>query len=97
TLHGYIMNRRNWFIDRWITTSGWYPDKKLRLYNRHKGRWGGINPHYRMMLQDGSPTKRLKGDILHYTYYSIEEYVLQINKFSSISARAMYDMGRRAG
>ena len=39
----------------------------------------------------------LKGDLLHYSYYSVSEHLLQINQFSSIQARSYYDRGRKAG
>ncbi|MFI5135444.1 MAG: glycosyltransferase family 2 protein, partial [Chitinophagales bacterium] len=42
---GYIMNRRTNFCGQWIHHSGWYPDRKLRLWNRNKGAWGGTDPH----------------------------------------------------
>ncbi|MBC7921069.1 MAG: glycosyltransferase family 2 protein, partial [Ferruginibacter sp.] len=42
---GYSMNRLSSYCGHWIRHCGWYPDRKLRLWNRTKGRWGGQNPH----------------------------------------------------
>ena len=38
---GYRMPRRAQYLGRWILHSGWYPDYKLRLYDRRRGRWAG--------------------------------------------------------
>lgn len=96
THDAYTMNRRSWYCDRWIRHGSWYPDRKLRLLNKSKGSWSGLNPHDRIVMSDVVATKQLTGDILHYTYYSIEEHIAQGNRFSSIAAKAMYDQNRRA-
>ena len=50
---GYCFNRRTNYCGKWIRHSGWYPDTKLRLWNRTKGRWGGVNPHDRVTMEEG--------------------------------------------
>ena len=91
---GYYFNRLNNYCGQWIKHSGWYPDKKLRLWDRRKGEWGGINPHDKYEMQPKSITKHLKGNLLHYTYYTIDEHINVINKFSSIKAKEMYTIGK---
>ena len=92
----YTMNRRSWYCDRWIRHGSWYPDRKLRLLNKEKGIWAGTNPHDKLEVNNGSVVKQLDGDILHYTYYSIEEHIAQGNKFSTIAAKALYDQHKRS-
>jgi glycosyltransferase involved in cell wall biosynthesis len=41
---GYSFNRLTNYCGQWINHCGWYPDKKLRLFDKTKGRWGGVNP-----------------------------------------------------
>jgi glycosyltransferase involved in cell wall biosynthesis len=48
---GYTMNRLTNYCGRWIRHGGWYPDRKLRLWDRRKGRWTGVNPHDRFELE----------------------------------------------
>ncbi|UCH13238.1 MAG: glycosyltransferase family 2 protein [Bacteroidales bacterium] len=93
---GYIMKRLNNFCGKWIKHCGWYPDKKLRLWDSRKGKWEGINPHDKFILAKGSSISQLKGNILHYSFYSISQHLEQIDKFSGIKARAEFDMGRRS-
>ena len=94
---GYVFNRLNNYCGQWIRHSGWYPDRKLRLWDRRKGRWGGENPHDRVILALGNRTERIHADIRHYSYYSIEEHDQQVLKFAEISAQAKFQKGERAG
>ena len=90
---GYYFNRFTNYCGKWIRHCGWYPDRKLRLWNRQKGKWGGENPHDRFELNEGTKIQFLKGDLLHYSFYSIEQHMETINKFSSISAGFRFRKG----
>ena len=94
---GYYMNRLTNYCGHWVKHCNWYPDKKLRLWDSRKGEWTGINPHdkYEMFSGDKN-TGYLKGDILHYSYYTIEDHYRQIEYFSSIASKAYFDAGRKA-
>jgi glycosyltransferase involved in cell wall biosynthesis len=83
---GYTMNRLNFYCGKPIKTCGWYPDTKLRLWNRTKGGWTGINPHDKFELY-GNGAQHLKGDILHNTYPTHEALLNQVEKFATISAK----------
>jgi glycosyltransferase involved in cell wall biosynthesis len=91
---GYTMNRLTAYCDRWIRYAGWYPDRKLRLFLRSKARWNGINPHDKIEMDRGSIIHHLQGDLLHYSFDSHEEYVLQQKKFAVLSAQHLYRLGR---
>ena len=93
---GYCFNRLTNYCGRWIRHSGWYPDTKLRLWDRSKGRWGGVNPHDRFIMDEQSRVSHIAGDLHHYSYHTIKDHVDQINRFSEIAAQAAYVEGRRA-
>ena len=82
---------------RWIRHGGWYPDAKLRLWDSRKGRWTGVNPHDRYELEPGSHIRHLRGDLLHYSFYTVEEHRQQVERFSTIAAKAMRATGERGG
>lgn len=92
---GYSMNRLTNYCGKWIYHCGWYPDKKIRLFNREKAIWKGRNPHDRLELEKGSSLVHLKGNILHYSFYSITEHKAQIQNFIEISAKARLEEGSR--
>lgn len=87
---GYTMNRLTNYCGKWIRHCGWYPDVKLRLWDSTKGKWTGINPHDRYEMQQDAKIHHLKGDILHYSYYSIADHHKQIEYFTDIAAKALY-------
>jgi glycosyltransferase involved in cell wall biosynthesis len=92
----YYFNRLTNYCGKWIRHSGWYPDKKLRIWNKTKGKWGGMNPHDKVIMEEGSKTKFLKGDLLHYSYYSIQQHINQINSFTNIGAKEAFKTGRKS-
>lgn len=91
---GYSMNRFNFYCGKWIKHGTYYPDRKLRLLDIKKGKWGGQNPHDKIIMNDNTVVKHLRGDLLHYTYQSYEEHGRQMERFSTIAAKAMYDKKR---
>jgi glycosyltransferase involved in cell wall biosynthesis len=95
THDAYYFNRLTSYCGKWIRHTSWYPSRKMRLWDSRKGSWGGINPHDRYILNRGARSKFLKGDLLHYSYYTMDEHLHQINSFSSIMARSYFEQGRR--
>jgi hypothetical protein len=94
---GYYMNRLTNYCGHWVKHCGWYPDKKLRLWNSQKGAWTGINPHDKYEMHDGDKvTGWLKGNLLHYSYYSVEDHYKQVNYFTDIASKAYFEKGKKA-
>lgn len=93
---GFTMNRLTNYCGSWIRHCGWYPDQKLRLWNSNKGQWGGINPHDRFEMDPDCTIIHLEGDLLHYSYYTREDHIKQIEKFTDILSQSMFDSGRKA-
>lgn len=97
THDGYYMNRLTNYCGHWVKHCNWYPDTKLRLFDRAKGSWTGTNPHDKYELLNGDKnTKHLKGDILHYSYYTIEDHYKQVEYFTNIAAKAYLEKGKNA-
>lgn len=90
---GYRFNRRNRFCGHWLRHTNFYPDRKLRLWDRRKGQWGGVNPHDKVVMKEGSAVGRLKGDLLHWLCDFYEEYLDTINRFSTIAATEAFKSG----
>lgn len=96
TADAYSMNRLTNYCGKWIKHCGWYPDNKLRLWDTRKGKWGGVNPHDKFEMQNGSKIEKLKGDILHYSYYTISDHLKQVDYFTTIASNAHYKKGTRS-
>ncbi|MFM2284542.1 MAG: hypothetical protein RLZZ543_38 [Bacteroidota bacterium] len=93
----YTMNRLSNYCGHWIRHGSWYPDTKLRLFDRRKVRWAGVNPHDKAEAEAGAKVQHLKGDLLHYTYYTIDEHVRKLDYFSTIAAKAYFSRNKKAG
>ena len=78
---GYYFNRLTNYCGKWIEHCGWYPDKKLRLWDSRLGEWTGINPHDRYEMKDEAKLQFINGDLLHYSYYtsSLDTLVISIS------------------
>ncbi len=91
---GYFCPRKVFYLGRWITHSGWYPDYKIRLFKKSLGRWGGYNPHDKIILNGNS--KKLRGDILHYPYKNISTHLNRINSYTTIMADELFKKGSKS-
>ena len=85
----YSLARLTNYCGRWVRHGGWYPDRKLRLYDRRLGRWQGLLLHEHYEVVPGQTTAALRGDALHYSYTSISQHVRQLNKFTSLTAQEL--------
>jgi len=81
----YRMARKTFYIYRWLNHC-WYPDYKIRLFNRNSATWGGINPHDRVEVK-GNKIVTLDGDIQHYSFDSLSEHIQTLDLFTEIGAR----------
>ena len=91
----YYLNRLNNYCGKWIRHCGWYPDKKVRLWKKDMGEWQG-KIHETVALKT-SKTGFLKGNLLHYSYYSISDHLKQLEKFTEIASESEAKNGRKAG
>jgi glycosyltransferase involved in cell wall biosynthesis len=91
---GYEMPRLCQYMGRWIKHSGWYPDYKLRLYNRNAGCWKGDFVHESVRVQ--GEVRRLRGDLLHYTVRSASEHHQRMDRYTTLAAQEMRKNGKRA-
>jgi glycosyltransferase involved in cell wall biosynthesis len=80
----YKMPRKTFYVYRWINHC-WYPDTKVRLFNRKTARWGGTNPHDRVEVE-GHDIRQIEGDIEHYSFDSISAHLQTMDKFTEIGA-----------
>ena len=92
--NGYYIPRKTFFMGRWIEHTSWYPDRQLRLFRKSCGRWEGGRVHE--SVQVTGPTGRLKEEMYHHTYATVSEYLVQLERFSTLAAQDSFESGRRA-
>lgn len=92
TADAYRMARKTFYVYRWLNYC-WYPDFKVRIFNRKTARWGGNNPHDRVELK-GKNVVTLKGDMQHFSFNSISEHIKTIDNFTEIGAQEIIRKGK---
>jgi glycosyltransferase involved in cell wall biosynthesis len=88
---GYRFARRARYLGRWILHSGWYPDYKVRLFNRRKAEWSRKYVHESVMVNGRIET--MPGEILHYTCDTLEEHRQRIELYTDLAAQEMLERG----
>jgi glycosyltransferase involved in cell wall biosynthesis len=88
---GYRFARRARYLGRWILHSGWYPDYKVRLFNRQKARWEGKYVHESVKVKGRVAT--MPGEILHYTCDTLKEHLERIELYTDLAAQEMLEQG----
>ena len=91
----YTMPRMAQYLGRWILHSGWYPDRKVRLYDRRKASWAGDFVHESVQVQ-GS-IGHLDCNLLHFTCDSISEHLSRLDRYTTLAAEDLVSRGRKIG
>jgi glycosyltransferase involved in cell wall biosynthesis len=92
---GYRFRRRAFFLGKWIRHSGWYPDYKLRLYDRRRGRFRAAPVHDSVEVTGNVET--LPGHILHFPVETLEEYRQQLDRYAERIGRDLAARGAGIG
>jgi glycosyltransferase involved in cell wall biosynthesis len=93
TNQAYSMKRCNIFRGRYIRHGLWYPDRKLRLFDKRFGYCGGLNPHDIIVMEGKTDVKLLNGDLFHHTFEDVETYRRRNNEVSTVIAQSLFDAG----
>jgi len=92
---GYTMPRLAQYLGKWILHSGWYPDRKIRLYDRRKAKWIGDFVHETVHVS--GRVGKLEANILHFTCDSISEHVKTMESYTTLAAQEMVDRKQPIG
>ena len=87
------MPRRAQYFGAWIRHSGWYPDRKIRLYDRRHCKWTGDFVHEALTI-DGR-IRALRSDLLHFPYRDWPDHIRRIDRYTQLAAQAAQKSGKR--
>ncbi|MEZ5398349.1 MAG: glycosyltransferase family 2 protein [Bryobacteraceae bacterium] len=93
--HAYTMPRLAQYLGRWILHSGWYPDRKVRLFHRGKARWEGDYVHESVRVT-GS-VGHLESNLLHFTCDSLAEHLRTMDRYTTLAAEQMVALKQDVG
>jgi glycosyltransferase involved in cell wall biosynthesis len=83
----YTVPRLAQYLGRWILHSGWYPDRKIRLYHRGKAKWVGDFVHESVQV-DGR-VGHLESNLLHFTCDSLSEHLKTMDRYTTLAAEEL--------
>lgn len=82
------------YCGKWIHHCGWYPDIKVRFFDRRITKWEG-SIHEHLNVNDEQKAPLLKGNCYHFSYYSIDEHIAQAAHFSTLAAEDLFRRGKK--
>ncbi|MDZ4229277.1 MAG: glycosyltransferase family 2 protein [Patescibacteria group bacterium] len=85
---GYYLPRKNWFLSRFLTKGGQYPDYVIRLFLRGQGHFPCESVHEQIVI-DG-PVGYLKQPLIHLADRSFNRYVMRFNRYTSLDADKLF-------
>jgi glycosyltransferase involved in cell wall biosynthesis len=89
---GYLVPRRSFYLNRWISHGGWYPDYQLRMFNKEQSQWNSAGLHEKVEVK-----RQLKflRDLHHYVFDDLHDQVQTNNRYSGLGAQALAERGRK--
>jgi glycosyltransferase involved in cell wall biosynthesis len=94
----YYINRRNYFLGRWIKHGGLYPDPKLRLFRRAVANFTTTpqsedRPVHETIAFDGE-ADTLDYDLIHNAFPSIDSYIEHMDRYSTVGSEMLVAAGK---
>jgi glycosyltransferase involved in cell wall biosynthesis len=90
---GYHFPRLARYLGGWVRHSGWYPDRKIRLYDRRRAAWAGDYVHESVKMEGGAAVAALNGDLLHFTCDSLAQHLRTIDRYTALAAEELAARG----
>ena len=82
----YILNFKAYYKDIQVKYCGWNNQKIKRLYNKKSTSYNDNDVH-EDIITTGLQTQELAGNIEHYSYQSLEQFVNKANTYSTLFAQ----------
>ena len=90
----YLVPRRSYFMGRWITGSGWYPNyRQPQLFRKGAMRYKPDPVHEGYELLTDKPLGELQNEIWQFPFRNFEQIIEKANRYSSLGAQKL--VGRR--
>lgn len=90
----YTMPRLAQYLGRWILHGGWYPDRKVRLYDRRRAEWAG--PYVHESVRVRGRVGHLRENLLHFTCGSLSEHLKSLDRYTTLAAEELVASRRPA-
>jgi (heptosyl)LPS beta-1,4-glucosyltransferase len=85
------LKRKNIIFNKWIKHAGWWPDYQIRFFKKGFVTW--TDKIHGIPLTRGTGLDIAQSDdqcIIHHNYQSLEQYLIRMNRYTSIAAKDLY-------
>jgi len=87
----YKIPRKSKIFGKWMKYTGWYPDYQIKLVKKGKAHYPCKSVHEDMVIDGEIGT--LSGDLLHYHYSSVEQFIDRMNRYNTDDVKFMQSKG----
>lgn len=95
-MDGYKLAYKVYYRGKWLKHGGFFPEKHVRLFRRGKGAYGERAVHEALKVS-GQVGEMKKGFVEHHSYSSVSDYIIRMDRYSSLSAEEYSSRGRKTG
>lgn len=83
---------KNFLQDKIIDFAGWYPDRKIRFFNKKLAHPSSDKVHQKIISTN---PKKLQTHILHYGSHSFFQIIAKKNQYADWNAQQLFDQGKK--
>lgn len=91
----YGFKRVTDFCGQWVRNGAWKNDFIYRIFHKKRASWDARAVHEQLILKEDVTKKLLKGDVLHYSYPTLDSHDKKMDTYIKLSVDAMYKAGER--
>lgn len=95
TTCGYEFNRLTNYCGNWVRHCGWYPDIKVRLFDKTNASWEGV-VHEKLEYKNPIQRQLIQGNLNHYSYYTEQEHLDRLKKYARLSAEEKFALNQKS-
>jgi glycosyltransferase involved in cell wall biosynthesis len=92
----YNLNFKNFFCGKWVKYGEWGSDRHIRLFNRKTVQWDAATVHEQLQMPDQVKVVTLPGNVLHYTVYSLQDYMEKTLRYARLNAAKYFAQGKKS-
>lgn len=91
----YALDRLTEYEGKWVRHSGWYPEWKVRIFEKNKVEWQGDFVHETLRIPADYQVVRLKGKLFHYSFKDAADHILRLEKYARLGAEGQFAAGKK--
>jgi len=95
TNKAFQLQRKTWVFGRFLRHSGWV-DNIIRVYPKHQARYNDALVHEKIITDEGLTIAKLEGDLLHYTYKNMQDYLVKSATYGKAWADNRAQRGKKS-